>query len=216
MLTLLEEVVLLTINPQTGCLEGGDKFSVRYALAGAILFDLALDRRIDTDVDSITVIDSTPTGNPIQDELLSSIARMTGPLRVRDCVEQVFYEGRDLEGEALGQLAEKGIIRRETTRLLWVIDRERLRIMDGAMRQHTAARLAQTVLQDEIPDVRDIMLVSLASACGLLTLVLAPKQIEMRADWIQTLCKIETISRNVSTAIRSLLDSFARGTTGLM
>jgi hypothetical protein len=214
LLTLLEEIVLLTINPRTGCLEGGNNFGARYALAGAVLFDLALAHRIDTDVDTVFVINETPTGNLIQDELLAALAKGSAPCKVRDCVEQIFFQRQDLEGEALALLIEKGILRKEASKFLWVIDLERLRVLDDAHHQYITARLAQSVLGDEIPDVRDIMLVSIANACGLLSVVLAPAQIEKRADWIETLSKIETISRNVSTSIAALMQDLARGTAG--
>jgi hypothetical protein len=214
LLTLLEEIVLLTINPKTGCLEGGDEFGVRYALAGAVLFDLALAQRIDTDVDSVTVINNLPTGNLIQDELLAALSKRVGSYKVRDCVEQIFYQRKDLEGEALALLITKGILRKEASKVFWVIDVERLRVIDGAHHQNIKARLANAVLDDEIPEVRDIMLVSLANACGLLSVVLAPAQIELRANWIETLSKIETISRNVGYAIAQLLEDLARGSAG--
>jgi hypothetical protein len=213
-LTLLEEIVLLTINPRTGCLEGGNEYGVRYALAGAVLFDLALAQRIDTDVDSVTVISSVPTGDAVQDELLAALSKGAASHKVRECVDQIFFQRKDLEGEALAQMIKKGILRKEASKLLWVIDVERLRVIDGAPRQSIKARLARAVLEDDIPDVRDIMLVSLANACGLLSVVLAPAQIEMRADWIETLCKIETISRNVGSSIASLLDDLAHGAAG--
>ena len=211
MLTLLEEIVLLTIDPRTGSLGGGDEYSVRYALAGAILFDLALAQRIDTDVDTVTVISDVPTGNPIQDELLAALAKGAASHKVADCLGQIFYQGRDLEGEALALLVKKDIIKQEASKLLWVIDLKRLRVIDGAPRQVVTARLAQAILGDDIPDVRDIMLVSLANACGLLGVVLAPAQIERRADWIQTLSKIETISRNVGASISAFLEDRTRG-----
>jgi hypothetical protein len=166
MLTILEEIVLLTIDPRSGRLRGGGEFSVRYALAGAVLFDLALARRIDTDVDAITVVDPTPTGHPIQDGLLAELAAKGGPRSVRGCVEQIFLQRPDLEGAALAELKDKGIIRHETSKLLWVIDRHRFPLVDGAPRQHVTARLAQVVLNDDIPDPRDIMLVSLVHAAG--------------------------------------------------
>src|SRR5438067_1793547 len=121
MLTLLEEVVLLTIDPRTGKLRTGN-FGVRYALAGAILFDLALAGRIDTDVDSIMLVDGAPTGNPVQDGVLARLASGAVPPSVRDSVEQLFRERPDLEGEVLAQLVERGLIRHETGKLLWVID----------------------------------------------------------------------------------------------
>lgn len=210
MLTLLEEVVLLTIDPKSGRLRGGSHYSVRYALAGAVLFDLALAGRIDTDTATIAVTSKVPTGDPIQDRLLAYLANHDGPCAVRDCVEHVFREREDLEGEALARLVERGIIRHETIKRLWVIDRNRFPLVDGAPQQLVSARLAKAVLGDEIPDIRDIMLVSLASACGLLGVVLATGQIDARADWIRTLSTIETISRNVGAAITALIEDLAR------
>ena len=87
-------------------------------------------------------------------------------------------------------------------------------MLDDAHHQYITARLAQSVLGDEIPEVRDIMLVSIANACGLFSAALAPAQIEKRTDWIESLSKIETVSRNLSTSIAALLQDLARGTAG--
>jgi hypothetical protein len=211
MLTILEEVVLLTIDPRTGRLRGGGEFSIRYALAGAVLFDLALARRIDTDVDTITVCDPAPTGHPIQDSILAELVAKGGRRTARACVEHIFLQRPELESEALAELKKKGIIGQETSKLLWVIDRHRFPLVDGAPRQHVTVRLAQAVLNDDIPDVHEIMLVSLANACGLLNVVLADAQIEARAEWIATLSNIETISRTVSKAIADLMTDLAGG-----
>src|SRR5262249_45793319 len=136
---------------------------------------------------------------------------------VRGCVEQIFRQRQDLEGEVLAGLIERGIVRHEKSKLLWVIDINRFPLVDGTSHQMVAARLAQAVLGDEIPEVADIMLVSLANACGLLTVVLAPGQVDARAEWIKTLSNIETISRNVGTAIATLMEDLARGTvTGIV
>ena len=211
MLTLLEEVVLLTIDPKTGGLRGGSEFSVRYGLVGAVLFDLALARRIDTDVETIAVIDPTPTGHAIQDDLLARLANGRAPLNIRQCVEDLFLQSQDLERHVLDQLQSRGIIRHQTDKLLWVIDRHRFPLVDGTPQRLVTVRVAQAILEDTIPETRDIMLVSLAAACGLLGVVLAEGQIEARADWIRTLSGIESISRNVGTAIASLVADLAGG-----
>jgi hypothetical protein len=211
-LTVLEEIVLLTIDPGTGRLRSDP--GVRYALAGALLFDLEIARRIDTGTTSITVISTAPTGNVLQDLLLADLASQSGPRTVRACLERIIERRTDLEGEAVRQLADRGIIRQETRKLLWVIDRQRFPLVDGKPQQTVTARLAQAVLADDIPDARDIMLVSLANACGLLSVVLAPHQIEARADWILRLSRIETISRNVGDAITAALKDGARGRVG--
>ncbi len=215
MLTLLEEVVLLTIDPRSGCLRGDQQFSVPYALTGAALFDLAIAGRIDTDVDSIHVLDRTPTGNQLQDRLLAELAAGADATSVRAWVEQTFRLHKDLEDRALAQLAEHGLIRQEHTRRLWVIEVLRFPLVDGKPQQLVKERLAQAILNDGIPATRDIMLVSLVAACGLLSLVLTPAQQEARAQRIETLSTLETISRNVSSAIGGLYEEMARGVSGV-
>jgi golgi phosphoprotein 3 len=214
-LTLLEEVVLLTIDPRTGCLRGDQQFSVPYALTGAALFDLALAGRIDTDVDAIEVIDRTPTGNPLQDELLAELAAGAEAMSVRGWVEQTFRLHKDLEDRALSELVERGLIRQEKTRRLWVIEVQRFPLVDGKPQQQVKERLAEAILGDAIPATRDIMLVSLVAACGLLNLVLTPEQQDARARRIETLSTLETISRNVSSAIAGLYEDMARGLSGV-
>lgn len=214
MLTLLEEVVLLTIDPRTGQLGGDRQYSVPYALAGAVLFDLALAGRIDTDIDSISVVNVTPTGNTIQDEILAELSSKNAPQSVRGWVEQTFREGKDLEGRALAQLVDRGLIRLETTRRLWVVEVHRFPIVDGKLQQQVKERLAHAILFDEIPPVRDIMLVSLADACGLLTGVVTKEQRAARAERIDALSHLETIARNVSSAIGGLYGDMSRGLVG--
>jgi hypothetical protein len=214
-LTLLEEVVLLTIDPHSGCLRGDQQFSVPYALTGAALFDLALAGRIDTDVDSIHVLDRTPTGNHLQDQLLVELAAGAGSMSVRSWVEQTFRVRKDLEDRALAQLVEHGLIRHEKTRRLWVIEVQRFPLVDGKPQRLVKERLAEAILGDGIPATRDIMLISLVAACGLLSLVLTPAQQEARQQRVETLSTLETISRSVSSAIASLYEDMARGVGGV-
>ena len=51
---------------------------------------------------------------------------------------------------------------------------------------------------------RDIMLVSIAEACGLLPLVLSTAELDSRRERIEVLCRLETISRTVKAAIDEL------------
>lgn len=211
MLTLLEEVVLLAVDPNTGQLRGDQEYSVPYALAGAVLFDLALAHRVDTDVDAVTVINAAPTGMAVHDELLAELAAQPGPQSVRGWVEQTFRLRRDLEDRALALLVDRGVIRHETTKRLWVIDVHRFPLVDGRPQQQVQERLKEAVLGDTIPPVRDIMLVSLADACGLLSRVLTDEQRDARAARIEALGSVETIARNVSSAIAGLYTDMARG-----
>ena len=204
MLTMLEEIVLLAVDEQTGHLRSTRQFGTAYALVGAVFFDLALLRKIDTDTEAIRIIDTSPTGNATLDRILAGMAARPQLTTVREWIEEIFHGRQDLEGEALASLIRQGILRHEKSKLLWIIDVERFPVADSQRQRLVTLRLRDAVLSDGIPDTRDIMLVSLAEPCGLLGYALTEAQIAARRQRIETLSNLETISRKVTAAIAGL------------
>ena len=74
-LTLTEETLLL-LHGREGTSLPVQRHSFECAMAGAVLLDLAFENRIDTDQETLLVIDDTPTGNPMLDGVLSRIAAL--------------------------------------------------------------------------------------------------------------------------------------------
>ena len=204
MLSMLEEVVLLAVDEKNGGLRSTREFGTAYALVGAVFFDLALARKIDTDTEAIQIIDTTPTGNATLDRVLTHMAGRPDLTTVRGWLEEIFQQRDDLEGEALQSLIEQDILRHEKSKLLWIIDVERFPLVDNKPQQYVKVRLANTILADDIPQTRDIMLVSIAEPCGLLSYVLSDAVLEARRQRIHLLCHTETISRKVADAILGL------------
>jgi hypothetical protein len=201
---MLEEVVLLAVDEQTGNLRSTREFGTAYALVGAVFFDLALARKIDTGTEAIRILDRAPTGNATLDRVLADMADRPQLTTVRQWIEEIFLRRDDLEGDALGSLIQQGILRHEKSRRLWIIDVERFPMVNNRPQQHVKARLAQAILTDAIPDPRDIILVSIAEQCGLLGYVLSETQLDARRARIHMLANLETISRKVSEAIAGL------------
>jgi hypothetical protein len=93
--------------------------------------------------------------------------------------------------------------------LLWIIDVERFPLVNNEPHQFVRTRLAKAILSDGIPETRDIMLVSVAEACGLLSYILSDAELKARKERIRVLTNFETISRKVREAILGL-DQSAR------
>ena len=74
MLRFAEEIMLLLLDDQDGSFLPIPEWSMQCALAGAVLMDLALEDRIDTDLDSLILVDKAPTGDPLLDPTLERIA----------------------------------------------------------------------------------------------------------------------------------------------
>src|SRR5215475_13278971 len=108
MLSMLQEVVLLAVDEKTGGLRSTREFSTAYALVGAVFFDLALARKIDTGTEEIQIIDQTPTGNATLDRVLAHMATRPDLKTVTAWIEEIFHKRDDLEGEALQSLIAQG------------------------------------------------------------------------------------------------------------
>ena len=83
---LAEETILMLLNKESGYLEQVQGWNLSCVLAGAVLADLALEDRIDTDLESLTLLDTTETGDDLLDPVLVQIVadattRNAGPCR---------------------------------------------------------------------------------------------------------------------------------------
>ena len=73
-LSLTEELILLLLNEETGYFHQVPGWHLNCAVVGAVLAELSLRSRIDTDMESLLLVDQTETGNPALDSILQEIA----------------------------------------------------------------------------------------------------------------------------------------------
>ena len=114
-------------------------------------FDLALAGKIDTDTEEIFFVDQEPTRIAFLDRLLAVMAAKPELKSVQQWIEELVRRREDLEGEALGSLMARGILRHEKTRKLWIIDIERFPLVNVMEQEFVKRRLERAVLTDEIP-----------------------------------------------------------------
>ena len=72
-LRFAEEIILLLLNDDDGRFARVSRQSLDYALAGGALMDLALENRIDTDLENLILVDATPVGDSLLDPTLADI-----------------------------------------------------------------------------------------------------------------------------------------------
>ena len=68
-LTMPEEIMLLLLDDRTGRPVGLPPPAADFAIAGAVLMELSLHGRIDTDLEQLVVSNQLPTGDGVLDEL---------------------------------------------------------------------------------------------------------------------------------------------------
>ena len=73
-LTLTQELILMLLNEETGYFHQVPGWDLNCAVVGAVLAELSLRSRIDTDEESLFLVDETETDNPVLDLILKEIA----------------------------------------------------------------------------------------------------------------------------------------------
>jgi hypothetical protein len=200
-LTFVEEIALLALDDETGALRPMPVMAFSYALAGAVLCDLAMLNRIDTDPQQLVLLSREFTGDPILDRALARIVNTATPLRVSGWLSQLAEDSRNIEAAAFDRLVERGILRRADKKILWVFGVRRYPTIDNRERTEVRTRLAELILGDDLPDPRDAILISLLIASQLADRIFAGPQYRARDERMATLAKLDLVGREVAASI---------------
>jgi golgi phosphoprotein 3 len=200
MLGFVEEIVLLQLD-ERGRLIELPLSAADVVLAGAALMELALRNKVDTDVNRFFVVDREPTGDEILDDALNTLVAAGSDATTSAAIERITLNARSYRDIALKRLVERGVLREEEGRFLWVFHTRRYPVIDDTEQREVRARLRQLILTDEIPDPRDVVLLCLIDACGLLGLVLSLDEIALRRQRIEQLTRLDLIGQAMTKAV---------------
>lgn len=194
MLSLVEEVLLLTFHDKTGRARRLPEYSIEFAVAGAVLADLALLDRIDSDLESVMVVEDSPTGDRVHDAVLRDLAAAKGRQDVKHWIMR-FARVESIRHLALDQLADKGILRPKKWTLPFAVGRRRYEVVDPAVPRSSKARIREVLTTDAIPDPRDILLVCLVHACSLLRTVMDRRDLRAAGERIEKVARMDLIGQ---------------------
>lgn len=207
MISFPEEILLLALDEHSGTLKELPTLALPYALSGAVLMDLALANRIDTDVKTLTLIQAAPLNNPILDPALATIVASPEPKPIEHWLEVFANDSHAIKTRALAHLTETGILKQEEHRLLWLIPTRRYHTLDNHEKTEIRTRLRALITSDEIPEPRDIVLITLLKACNLLEEILPEDEIERNRERINQLSKMDLIGQAVARSISEIQNS---------
>ena len=202
-LGLPEELILLLLNEDSGYFHQVPGWSLNCAIAGAALAELSLQGRIDTDLDSVIVLDRSPTGNPIADLILVQIAANEEAKDAQYWIEQLAPRAEMLVDLSLDRLVSFGILEHhdgEFWNLTPAARQGNLVIDDEAVTlQHVKARVDRLIFGDDIPDPRDIIVIALTQACDVLRFIFDLD--DSAVERIELISRMDLIGRAIADAV---------------
>lgn len=189
------EEFLLLLRAGDGTLSRAAEWLVRAALGAAVLMDLALENRIDTDADGLFLTDSTPLGDPLLDPVLAGIAREEATHNALYWVDHATRHADEIRETALERLIGNGVLELKDDRFLWIFGTRRYLLMDEEVERALVERIRTVLLSEVIPDPGDIVIITLADGCGLLGPLFTQEELARAAPRLELVRMMDLIGR---------------------
>lgn len=208
-LRFAEELMLLVLNEDHGGLSFVPDSHLDHALAGAVLMDLALERRIETDPQELTLVEAAPLGDDLLDPALEEIAETAAAGETQDAgwwVRHLAQSAAAVRDRALARLLEAGILssadESDASLAPSVWRSRRYPAVDAEPEQEIRLRIMRILFSHDIPDPRDIVIIALADACGLFEKILTKAELREVAERLSVVRRLDLIGRAVAEAVR--------------
>ena len=165
------------LDEHSGYIEMVPGWDFSCVMAGAVIADLALENRVDTDLEALHLIDPTPTGDKLLDPTLKDISETEESRDTQYWIERNTARREEIVTTTLQRLVDKKILDYETGGF-WTLSRTVSRSgaypsADGTVRAEAKARVLNVILNDVIPHPRDVILVGLMHTCDGFKLLLS-------------------------------------------
>ena len=222
MLLAAEEFLLFVLDEQHGTLLPMTERTEHLVFAGAVLMDLQLADRIDTDLDHLTLSDPAPLDDDVLDPALADIV---GAKETHDAlywVERTARRGHEIRERTTARLVSRGILREPGDDAFLSLTPEvaharRYPSANGVAAEHVRLRIMRVLFSDDIPDPADIVIISLVDACGVWRKLLTAEELVRARKRIEIVSRLDLIGRAVATLVRMVRPTApaARAAAGL-
>ena len=178
------------MRERSTCLGGlSDRF-------GAVLAELSLVSRIDTDLDSVFLLDPTETGDPALDPILKDIAAEPVQRNAQYWIERLAPLAESIIDLSLDRLVGEKVLERHDGDFWTLARNERT---EGAAFQLVNTRISNVLFQNEIPDPRDVIIICLVNTCDVFRFMFQLD--DETEERIRFICKLDLIGRSIAEAV---------------
>ena len=205
--SIAEEILLLALDDEQGIFVYGPDIHLKIALSGAVLMELALANRLDTDPDRLFVVNPSPVGDDVLDEVLAGIAACESERPAGYWLNEIGEGAEAIRQRLIDRLVDRGILRRVEKKVFGIFETRRYPVVDDRAEGEVKRRIADVLLSDEIPDPRDVVIIGLVLACDLLETVLHTREAKKVRPRAEQIARMDLIGREVRNAINELRGS---------
>ena len=209
-LGLLDEFILALLNEESGYFYQAPSLSMNCAVIGATLAELSLSLRIDTDIESLIILDPTETGDPRLDLILKEIVDEPVQHNAQYWIEKLIHHAESITDLTLDNLVKTGILEHHEGDF-WTLAPGKLYASadddsdDETATEFIKTRIGKNIFSDNIPDPRDIIIICLIETCDIFPFIF--KLDKKAQERIELICKMDLIGRSIADAVRQNINN---------
>ena len=203
-LTLIDELVLTLLNEESGYFRQVAGWNLNCAIVGAALAELSLMSRIDTDMESLILLDGAATGDPALDPVLYTIAAEKSQRNAQYWIERLAPQAESIIDMTLDRLVDLKILQHHDGDF-WSLAGSAWRMgfhtgsEVGTAVEFVKTRISRAIFNNEIPDPKDVIIICLIDTCDVLRYIFDLD--EESEERVQQICKMDLIGRAIADAV---------------
>ncbi|MFO7721861.1 MAG: GPP34 family phosphoprotein [Bacteroidales bacterium] len=202
-LTIPEEILLLSVSDSGGTIPAGKKSEV--VLAASVLMDLAFRNRLDSDLDQLILVSDTPIGDVVLDEALQMIFAKSEKQDPAYWISQLALRSGEFAEYIVANLTVKKILKVENQKILWFFSKRKYPLLKDQEIKEVKERVREIVFSGDIPDIRDIVIISLLHYGGLQGLVFTDAELAEVEGRIEQIARMDLIGQAISKSLASIV-----------
>ncbi len=206
-LNVLDEFILLLINEHSGYFHQVEGWNLSCAIIGAVLADLSLKARIDTDENSLILLDETKTGEPNLDLCLEEIVKSPSSQNTDYWIEYLSIHSENIIDSILKKLISLNAITYHDGDFYTLNNfTSNLKSSEHSIQKNwiedTKLEIEEVIFTDIIPSPRVSLLVGILKSCDVVRFIFnLNEENEAKVDWI---CGLELITRNIVSSLERI------------
>lgn len=207
MLSLAEQIFLLSLDEATGHFHPLPEKALDLALSGALMMSLAEAGQLDVSSVIPAIPNPVSTGDALLDEILADVMAHPG-FTLPELLRYISGHGEAIREIIAKRLVEKNILTHEKDQFLWLVVDERFPIIDHAEERQVRSRIREVVLEGREPSAADIAIISLVEACDLTHTILKEDECQQAQDRLKKIDALNPIGRTIIETVLSEAHAF--------
>lgn len=214
MLSLAEELLLLALHEEKGTVRWVAGSRLAFCLAGALLMELILKKRLIAESQLLEVVNRTPTGEPIIDDILKMLDNANKVKPPHYWVSSIGRRIKPKKNNLLEALVKQGLLNCEEYKVLGIFPSKRYPMRDDRPKKQIISTIRTIILRRESPDLSKTMLISLIYTCALTNTLFDKEERKDARKQVKEIAKRLPMTKAIIKAIQGAQAAGTHGSAG--